>query len=205
MATAHSQPPRNRPSPPVFISTGWWWETSIATVIRTLRRPISDRTTSRFSWGTATGAFTAAAGSPYAVGTAPYGLAGGNFSGHGGLDLVVTNAFSNTITFLFNSSTPGPIPPLQQKPTLTTLTSSPNPATFGEAVTFTATVTGAGGTPTGTVTFYDGTASLGTGTLNGSGVATLTTSALIVGVHPISATYGGTPTLQEAARPPCPA
>jgi Bacterial Ig-like domain (group 3)/FG-GAP-like repeat/Abnormal spindle-like microcephaly-assoc'd, ASPM-SPD-2-Hydin len=129
------------------------------------------------------GTFAAAAGSPYAVGTAPNGLAAGNFSGHGGLDLVVTNAFSNTITFLFNSSTP--------KPTLTALTSSPDPDTFGEAVTFTATVTGAGGTPTGTVTFYDGTASLGTGTLNGSGVATLTTSALIVGVHPISAAYGG--------------
>ncbi|HEY6272858.1 MAG TPA: choice-of-anchor D domain-containing protein [Terriglobales bacterium] len=129
------------------------------------------------------GTFAAATGSPYAVGSSPYGLATGNFSGHGGLDLVVTNSGSGTITFLFNS-TPTPTP------TLTTLTSSPNPATFGTAVTFTATVTGAGGTPTGTVTFDDGTTSLGTATLN-NGVAALTISTLIVGDHEISASYAG--------------
>ena len=43
------------------------------------------------------------------------------------------------------------------------------------SVTFTATVSGAGGVPTGTVTFYNGTTSMGTGTL-ANGVATLTTS-----------------------------
>jgi hypothetical protein len=76
-------------------------------------------------------------------------------------------------------------------PTTTTLISSLNPSTFGQPVTFTATVTGSGPTPTGTVTFLDGAVSLGTATLNGSGVATLTTSALAVGSHPMTGSYGG--------------
>ena len=61
-------------------------------------------------------------------------------------------------------------------------------------MTFTATVTAnspGSGTPTGTVTFYDGTNVLGIGTLNSSGKATFTTSALAVGRHSITAVYGG--------------
>jgi hypothetical protein len=37
----------------------------------------------------------------------------------------------------------------------------------------------------------DGSTTLGTGSVNGSGVATFTTSTLSVAVHPITATYGG--------------
>jgi subtilase family serine protease len=75
----------------------------------------------------------------------------------------------------------------------TTTTLAPlTPAKFGDAVTFTATVATAGtNPPTGTVTFNDGTTSLGTGTLNGSLVATLTTSTLASGSHSITAVYGG--------------
>src|SRR4029079_1551996 len=76
----------------------------------------------------------------------------------------------------------------------TTLTSAPDPSTFGQSVTLTATVTGAQGTPTGTVTFLDGATSLGTGTLNGSGVATLSTSTLSVATHNLTANYGGSAT-----------
>src|SRR5439155_22580515 len=58
--------------------------------------------------------------------------------------------------------------------TSTALTSSVNPSVFGQSVTFTATVTvpapGAG-TPSGTVDFKDAGTTIGTGTLNGSGVA----------------------------------
>jgi IPT/TIG domain len=43
-----------------------------------------------------------------------------------------------------------------------TLASSANPSQAGQAVTFTATGTGPGGTPTGTVTFRDGGVTLGT-------------------------------------------
>jgi hypothetical protein len=78
--------------------------------------------------------------------------------------------------------------------TATTIASSENPATVGDSITFTAHVTGATGTslPTGTVTFNDYGTVLGTATLNGSGVATLTTAALAGGVsHQIDAVYNG--------------
>jgi YVTN family beta-propeller protein len=78
--------------------------------------------------------------------------------------------------------------------TSTSLTTSVNPSTLNSSVTFTATVVeNAPGTgiPTGTVTFMDGTTTLGTGMLNGSGVTTYTTSSLAVGQHSITAVYGG--------------
>ena len=78
-----------------------------------------------------------------------------------------------------------------QNATATALVSGTNPSTFGQSVTFTATVSGTNGPPTGTVTFKDGAATIGTGTLNGSGVATFTTTALIGGSHTITAVYGG--------------
>ena len=81
-----------------------------------------------------------------------------------------------------------------QASTTTTLTSSANPSIFGQAVTFTATVAAVApgsGLPTGTVTFRDGTTTLGTGTLNGAGQATFTTSTLSVGTHSITAVYAG--------------
>jgi hypothetical protein len=71
------------------------------------------------------------------------------------------------------------------------LTSSLNPSNVGNSVTFTATVTAPTGIPTGVVSFYDGTTLLGTGALNGSGVATFTTSTLTAGSHPITAVYNG--------------
>jgi len=74
----------------------------------------------------------------------------------------------------------------------TVLVQSSPTSVFGESVTFTATVSGASGTPTGEVTFKDGATTLGTVTLNGAGQAAFTTSALAVGSHPsITAVYGG--------------
>src|SRR5207244_10941 len=81
-------------------------------------------------------------------------------------------------------------------PTATTLTTTPNPAVVGQAVTLSTTVTAlapAVGLPTGTVTFRDGATVLGTVTLvNGS--ASLVTSTLTVGTHPLTATYNGSAT-----------
>src|SRR5207253_90485 len=75
--------------------------------------------------------------------------------------------------------------------TTTTLTSSKNPSTFGQPLTLTAKVTDPlGATPTGAVTFTDGTKTLGIGTLSGRR-ATFTTSALAVGSRAITATYHG--------------
>lgn len=65
--------------------------------------------------------------------------------------------------------------------------------TLGQNVIFTASVDkGAGiNVPAGTVTFLDGTTVLGTGAVDGSGNATFQTTALTVGSHNITASYGG--------------
>jgi Bacterial Ig-like domain (group 3) len=74
--------------------------------------------------------------------------------------------------------------------TTTTLTSSVNPSTYRQPVTFTAVVTATSGSPTGLVTFKDGSSTLGTGTVSG-GVASVMVSTLAVGTHSITAAYGG--------------
>jgi len=77
--------------------------------------------------------------------------------------------------------------------TTTTLTSSLNPATSGQSITFTAVVAGTttnSPLPSGSVTFMDGTTMLGTGTLNSSAQATFVTSSLGAGSHAITAVYG---------------
>jgi len=86
-------------------------------------------------------------------------------------------------------------------PTTTAVSSSLNPSVFGQPVTFTATVATdppGGGVPTGSVTFKDGAAILGTGALDGSGQATLTTSALGAAAHAITALYGGDTTFARS-------
>jgi hypothetical protein len=83
---------------------------------------------------------------------------------------------------------------VQQDATKTKLTSSHQNAVFGQSVTFTATVTASApgsGTPTGSVEFLDGTTELGMADLDSSGIATFTTSTLVVGTHLIKAVYSG--------------
>jgi len=65
-----------------------------------------------------------------------------------------------------------------------------NTSVQGELVTFKATITGTAGTPTGTITFKDNSATLATVNLVG-GIASYSTSALTVGVHTIIASYSG--------------
>jgi hypothetical protein len=74
--------------------------------------------------------------------------------------------------------------------TNTSLVPSANPSPFGANLTLTATVTSAGGTPTGNVTFFDGATNLGTVALS-SGVAALSTSTLSIGLHTLTASYAG--------------
>ncbi|MGO9336809.1 MAG: Ig-like domain repeat protein [Terracidiphilus sp.] len=72
----------------------------------------------------------------------------------------------------------------------TTLTSNPNPSTFGQSVILTATVSGQfGGVATGTMTFSYGSESSIVPV--GSGAATLTTSLLPEGTDSITAVYSG--------------
>lgn len=76
-------------------------------------------------------------------------------------------------------------------PTTAVAASEPNPSVFGQSVTLTATVSGNGGTPSGAVAFFDGDSHIGSGVLDESGVATLSTSSLGVGDRTITAVYGG--------------
>ena len=98
-------------------------------------------------------------------------------------DTNFTGSTSSTLTQAVN-----------QAATSTALGSSANPSTFGQSITLTATVTAnipGSGTPGGTVTFKDGSTTLGTVTLNASGVANYTTSSFATGSHSITAVYGG--------------
>ena len=73
--------------------------------------------------------------------------------------------------------------------TTTTVASNNNPSTYGQSVTFTATVTGTTNPQCGTVAFKDGATTLSTVTLSGSNVATYSTSTLAAGGHTITAVY----------------
>ena len=63
--------------------------------------------------------------------------------------------------------------------------------TAGKPLTLTATITGNGGEPTGTVQFLDDGKILGQGTLSAAGVASLSTSTLAPGTHSLTAQYLG--------------
>ena len=74
----------------------------------------------------------------------------------------------------------------------TVVASSANPSILNAPVKFTATVSPQfSGVPTGTVAFKDGATTIGTGALDGTGHATLTTSTLALNTHSISAVYNG--------------
>jgi YD repeat-containing protein len=68
------------------------------------------------------------------------------------------------------------------------LASSANPANFGTSVTLTATVTGF--SPSGTMTFKDGSTTLGTGSVL-NGAASFNTLGLAAGAHSVTAVYSG--------------
>ena len=84
------------------------------------------------------------------------------------------------------------------------LASSQNPSNAGQSVTFTASVTGSSGTPTGTVAIRDGGVALpgcGAITLSG-GSGACVASNLAVGSHTITAAYSGNATYDPAESSP---
>jgi hypothetical protein len=121
----------------------------------------------------------------------PMSIIAADLNDDGKPDLVVGNecadfsCLSGSVGVLLNNTA-------TQSTTSTTLTSSLNPSTHGQPITFTATVTTSGPiVPTGTVNFKRGRDGMGTGTLNASGVATFTTSILKPGPYKITAVYKG--------------
>lgn len=104
------------------------------------------------------------------------------FSGDG--DIGITGSTSPVLNQVVGGTLPAT--------TTTTLTSSLNPSLSGQAVRFTATVSG-GSNPAGTVQFKDGAVNLGAAVALSGTTATFTTSALSVGTHPVTAVYSGDP------------
>jgi hypothetical protein len=102
----------------------------------------------------------------------------------------ITAVYSGDSNFA-GSTSPAVVQVVNKASTSTKVVSSLNPSTSGTKVTFTATVkSSTTGTPTGSVSFYDGTTKLGTASLSG-GVAGYSTSTLSVATHNITAIYAG--------------
>ena len=94
----------------------------------------------------------------------------------------------------YNGSSSGAVTLTVKHATSTSLEVTDDGPRLGDEVTFTATVTSGGGTPTGTVSFYDGGDLIGSQALDGSGRASLATSGLGIGSHTIAADYEGNTT-----------
>jgi hypothetical protein len=106
-------------------------------------------------------------------------------------DTVYSSAYNTAFVAGFNLGTATP-----PKPTVTTLTASANPQLIGNTVTFTATVAPVSGTgiPAGSLVFSIDENSAATVTLDGTGKATYSTSALAGGQHYVLASYAGSST-----------
>ena len=132
------------------------------------------------------------AGTLAAGGAGGVGSIGSGAGGGGGSSCVYGSAVLDSIGI---DSTGTPSVMLSYiLPASVTLTSNPNPSAVGQQVTLTATVIGVGGgapTPTGSVTCYSNGQSLGASPLNGSGVATLTTSFAASGAYALTVVYSG--------------
>ncbi|HEV3278818.1 MAG TPA: FG-GAP-like repeat-containing protein [Terriglobia bacterium] len=130
----------------------------------------------------------------YPAGNLPRIVAVGYFLHDGAPDLAVACSMGELSVLLNNGGT------------YVTDVGNPNPSTVGQAVTFTSTVTpsiSGSVTPTGTLTFYNGTALLGSGTLNSSGQASYTVSAgFAAGVYTIYANYSGDANYNPNSAPP---
>ena len=132
-------------------------------------------------------------------------------TGHAAAVLSTLTTGSRSITAVysgggdFSTSTSGPLSQTVNKAAATTtLASNHNPSVFGQAVTFTATVSATapgGGTPAGLVQFtIDGVAAGAPVALAG-GHATLTTSTLSAKAHKVVASYLGSGDYKTSATP----
>jgi len=99
-----------------------------------------------------------------------------------------TEAASRRIGEYFLTGTP----PGAAAPTTTTLATDVSAPSVGQTVHLTATVASSTGTPSGTVTFFDGTIAIGTASLDVGGKAVLTTAFKSSGTRSVTAIFNGT-------------
>ncbi len=126
----------------------------------------------------------------YYVGSETSGTALGAAAPSAAGTYTVVASFPGSADYAAIQSTPTTFV-ISPSPATIALSSSASTAVYGQAVTFTATVTSSVGIPSGTVTFFDGASPLATVALNGSRQAALSLASLVVGSHAITATYNG--------------
>ena len=91
---------------------------------------------------------------------------------------------------------------VQQATPVVLLSSAPPSLHCGASATLTATLTGGGAPPSGTVTFRNGASVLGSATLNSNGIATFPIGPLAPGSYPIVAAYSGDANYRSALSAP---
>jgi len=131
---------------------------------------------------------------PYGIGSVPLT----NNSAQLTVSTLTAGSHSIAVSYGGNANLVGTTSPtitetINQATTTTTFTSNLNPAPFGQCVQFTGAVQpGSGGPATGTITFFDGTTSLGTANITNN-IATLSSCGLQGGAHTVTAKYNGDP------------
>jgi hypothetical protein len=122
-----------------------------------------------------------------------------NASGHATMTTSTLSLGLHDLSFVYSgdlgfyaSTSPPVVQSVTAQGSATTLTVAPNPAGVGQQVTMTAGVTLSSSAPAaGTITFYDGPTLIGQTTLDPTGHATFTTTALALGTHSLNAVYPG--------------
>jgi hypothetical protein len=150
-----------------------------------------------------TATVTSASGSPtgtvtFMDGAIPIGTAAINPDTHQAIAFALSlPAGSNIITAAYNggpgfAASSAALAEAVNAPTTTTLAASSNSTTSGQVIAFTATVAADGASPTGTVTFMDGSLPIGTAPIDPiTGQAIAFTDSLPTGSNKITATYNG--------------
>jgi Bacterial Ig-like domain (group 3)/Galactose oxidase, central domain len=119
-------------------------------------------------------------------------------NGAGGFSTSSLSAGSHSVTAVYGgdtthqgSTSPAVVQTVNKAMTTVQVTSSLNPSTTGQPVSFTGVVHAQAGTPTGTVRFLDGATPIGGPQPLTNATASVTISTLSAGAHSITARYGG--------------
>ena len=137
-------------------------------------------------------------GSPafYNTPSAPLNIETQDFNLDGTLDLLTINQVPSSINSSLSSSASVLLGAVNAGSSASiTLHSSASPSIAGASITLTSAVIAPSGAtaaaPTGNVTFFDGTTSLGSAPLDKTGRATLTATLTGIGIHTLTAAYAG--------------